>query len=164
MGSGGFGRVIADIAEQLEKYEKIVFLDDNDKSDDVVGLCKEYKDFADGNTEFYSAFGNNVLRLEWVERLQEESIAVATIIHPTAYVSSTAVIGQGTVLFPKCAVNSYTIIEDACIINMGALIDHNCKIGKGTHICLGAVVKADNPIPSGSKIEAGQVVEREKYK
>lgn len=162
LGAGGFGRVVADVASQLKQYESVVFLDDGNGAD-IVGKCSDYAAFLDENTELYPAFGNNALRLDWLERLLQSGARVPTLVHPTAYVSPTAKIGAGTVILPKAVVNSYTAIGQGCIINVGAIIDHNCTVGAGAHICLGTIVKADNHIPSCLKIEAGEVVRNGTY-
>ena len=59
IGAGGYGRTVADVANQMGSYEEILFLDD--KSEDAVGKCEEFTLFADQNTVFYPAFGNNLL-------------------------------------------------------------------------------------------------------
>ena len=64
---------------------------------------------------------------------------------------------------PKAVVNTGSHIGRGCIINLGAMIDHDCVIGDGAHICLGAIVKAENHIPSMIKIEAGIIVENSTY-
>ena len=160
LGSGGYGRVVADLAAQSGRYAEIFFLDDNSTSPDVLGKCAEFEAF-DG--EFYPAFGNNEARISWIERLTDAGKTVATIVHPTAYVSPTAALGLGVTVLPNASVGSFTTVEDGCIINMGAIVDHNCTIAKGCHICLGAIVKADNHLPEKLKIEAGQVVENRTY-
>lgn len=156
--------VVADVVEQLGKYESIRFLDDKDTSKDILGTCADYEKFADSDTEFYPAFGSNEMRMKWINELLCKSINVATILHPTAYVSPTVTVGSGTVILPKAAVNSHTIVGKGVLINMGALIDHNCILGDGCHICLGAIIKADNHIPTGLKIEAGQVIGNRTYR
>lgn len=163
LGAGGFGKVVADVASQLNRYESVVFLDDGDGAD-IIGKCSAYAAFIDENTELYPAFGNNTLRLDWIERLLQSGAQVPTLVHPTAYVSPTAEIGIGTVVLPKAVVNSYTAVGQGCIINVGAIIDHNCTVDAGAHICLGAIVKADNHIPSCLKIEAGEVVANGTYR
>lgn len=163
LGSGGYGRMIADVAAQLNKYDEILFLDDHSAAEDVVGKCGECLDYIDHETEIYPAFGRNDLRMEWLERVQEAGGKLPLLIHPTAYVSPTAEIAEGTVILPNAVVNSYTKIEKGCIINSGALIDHNCVLEEGTHICLGAVIKADNILPANIKIEAGAVIENRTY-
>lgn len=119
LGSGGYGRVVADMAMQTGKYDKIAFLDDNDTREDVLGKCEEYLQFDDKETLFYPAVGNNALRRSWMMRMEKKGIQTATIIHPTAYISPVSTIGKGCVVLSKVAVNSYTEIQDGCIINMG---------------------------------------------
>jgi len=164
LGSGGYGRVVADVAAQTGKYQEIAFLDDNSTAADVLGTCASFLEHKNQDTEFYPAFGNNELRLKWLDKLVENRCRVATIIHPTAYVSPVATIGEGTVVLPRACVNTASEVKRGCIINMGAMVDHNCVIGEGCHICLGAVVKANNNLPACTKIEAGEVVERDQWK
>ena len=66
LGKGGYGKVVADVAQQLNKYEKISFLDDASKDIDVLAGCDNYIDYIDENTEFYPAFGNNTVRFNVV--------------------------------------------------------------------------------------------------
>ena len=46
LGAGGFGQMIKETALALG-YEKVVFLDDAAKSDDVIGMCCDYVNFLD---------------------------------------------------------------------------------------------------------------------
>jgi UDP-N-acetylbacillosamine N-acetyltransferase len=83
---------------------------------------------------------------------------LATLIHPTAYISPTATIAPGTVILPRAVVNTGTTIEKGCIINLGAIVDHDCIIEEGVHLCLGCIVKGENRVERLSKIEAGEVI------
>ena len=158
LGAGGHGRVVADIAEQTGKYDKISFLDDNSNADDVVGKCDDYINFAKGDIEIYPAFGNNEARIKWENKLVEEGFYLAKIIHPTAYVSPSAEVESGSVIMPKAIVNTGTVIKKACIVNIGAIIDHNCVLEEGCHIAPGGIVKGDNHLPEGTKVDSGEVI------
>ena len=159
LGAGGYGRTVADIARQSGRYATIAFLDDKSEADDVVGKCGFFAAFIDDNTEIYPGFGDNKSRLNWVKRLLKQGAAVPTIIHPSAYVSPSVELSAGTVVLPKAIVNTGVKIGCGCIINCGAIVDHGCVLEDGVHICLGAIVKAENRVPSLMKIEAGEVVE-----
>ena len=163
LGAGGYGRTVADVAAQTGEYSKILFLDDNSAVPDVAGTCAEFERFRDGQTAFYPAFGNNEGRLKWLYRLREAGYVIPTIIHPTAYVSSTAQIGPGAVILPHAVVNTGCVVKAGCIVNCGAIVDHGCVLEEGVHICLGAIVKAENRIPRCMKIEAGEVVQNCTY-
>ena len=157
LGSGGYGHTVADVAEQLGY--NILFLDDSLPGHEL----SSFSSYIDDQTEFIPAFGNNEFRLSWCDRITQAGGKLATLIHPTAYVSPTASIAPGTVILPHAIINTDVVIDRGCIINLGAIVDHGCIIEEGVHICLGAIVKGENRIERLSKIEAGEVVERGQY-
>mgnify|MGYP004528608947 CR=1 FL=1 len=157
LGAGGYGQTVADIAEQSGDYEEIHFLDDNSKADNVIGKCEDFVKYKD--CAIYPAFGNNSLRIEWIDKLMVEDISVPTLIHKSAYISAKANIGYGTVVLPHSIINTNCKIGNGCIINCNSTIDHGCIIEDGVHICLGAIVKAENKIEKNTKIEAGEVIQ-----
>ena len=163
VGAGGYGRTVADVAAQTGHFDEILFLDDHSQEKDVLGCCRDFTDYIDENTEFYPAFGVNCRRLAWIWRLEDEGARVASIIHPSAYISPTASLEIGIAVLPKAAVNTNCRIRNGAIINLGALVDHDCVIGEGSHICVGAIVKGENRIPDQMKLEAGQVIENRTY-
>jgi len=162
-GAGGYGRTMADVAAQTGAYESIRFLDDNRRAENVIGKCEDFSAFADENTIFYPAFGNNGLRMLWLKRLAENKCKVATIIHPTAYVSPTVRLAEGNAVLPCAIINTESEIKAGCIINCGAIVDHGCILEEGVHVSPGAIVKAENRIPGGLKIESGEVVQNRTY-
>lgn len=159
LGAGDYGHVIEDIVNQSKRYEEILFLDDNTEN-----KCSSFIEYINLNTEFYPAFGNNTIRMEWLERLEENQCRVTSFIHPTAYVSPKATIEIGCVILPMSVINTNVLIEKGCIINCGAIIDHDCIIQEGCHICLNATIKANNTIPACTKIEAGEIIENNTYR
>ena len=70
---------------------------------------------------------------------------------------------SGTVILPHAIVNTNCVIKAGCIVNCGAIVDHGCVLEEGVHICVGAIVKAENHIPRCMKIEAGEVVQNRTY-
>lgn len=163
LGAGGFGKTVADLAEQLGCYHSIRFLDDGQHGENILGTCDRYSDFLNENTEVYPAFGNNAFRKQWITRLCGEGIAVPTLIHPRAYVSPRATVGTGTVVLPMAVVNTGVTIGDGCIINIGTLVDHDTVIENWVHLAPGAIVKAENRIAAECKIESGTVIENRQY-
>lgn len=154
LGSGGYGHTVADVAEQLGY--NILFLDDS-----LPGYeLSTFSSYIDDHTEFIPAFGNNEFRLSWCNRITQSGAELATLIHPTAYVSPKASIAPGTVILPHAIVNTDSVINRGSIVNLGSIVDHGCIIEEGVHVCLGAIVKGENRIQRLSKIEAGEVVER----
>ena len=164
LGAGGYGKTVADMAAQLGCYQKIAFLDDGKEGvPGVLGKCDDFLQFADESTEMYPAFGNNEVRMAWLERFEEHGIKVPSIVHPSAYVSPLATLYAGVTVLPKAVVNTGVVVKNGCIINIGALIDHDSVIEPGCHLAPGAIVKAENRIPAFSKIDSGTVVENRTY-
>ena len=158
LGAGGYGRTVADVAHQLD-YSTIV-LDDADSAHPL----STFSSYIDEHTVFIPAFGNNTFRLEWINRIEENGGQLATLIHPTAYVSPTATINPGTVVLPHAIINTDVVVGRGCIINLGVIVDHGCILEEGVHIAPGAIVKGENRMAKCSKIEAGEVVERGSWK
>lgn len=154
IGSGGHGKVVAEVAEACG-CNGIFFLDDD--NNEAIGRTNQIKQFI---TMFEFAFvgiGNNRLRAELMERLELAGYKIPTLLHPTAYISKTAVIHSGTVVEPGAIVNAHAVIKAGCIISAGAIIDHDAIVGDFCHINSGAIVKAGGTVSDYEKLEAGEV-------
>ena len=163
LGSGGYGRTLIDLAEQLG-YKDIITLDDKDPEHPLASFVDYISGDPDNLVEFIPAFGNNEFRLSWCERIQATPGAqLATLIHPSAYISPKATVAPGTVILPHSVINTGTVVKRGCIVNIGSLIDHDCVLESGVHLAPGSIVKGENRIPRGCKIESGEVVERGQF-
>ena len=154
LGAGGYGRTVYDLAEQ--RGYTITVLDDSDKEHPLDSFTFYISD----NTEFIPAFGNNEFRLQWMKRIEEAGGTLATLIHPTAYVSPKAHVSDGCVILPGAIINTGSQIGKGCIINLGAVVDHDVIVEDGVHLCVRCIVKGENRILRCEKIEAGEIIER----
>jgi acetyltransferase EpsM len=116
-----------------------------------------------------------VRRRGLVERLLAEGRAFATVVHPSAVVSRSAVLEPGCVVFPNVVVGARTHVGAGTIVNRGALIGHHVTIGAGSfvgpgaivgggailgeqvHVGIGAVVRDDRRVGDRAVIGAGAV-------
>ncbi|MBR2502847.1 MAG: hypothetical protein IKB62_01845 [Oscillospiraceae bacterium] len=158
LGFGGYGKTIEDVVLDAGLFDEIVFLDDGSTDEKVQGKCSDYVKYVSENTWFYPAFGNNALRVGWIYEWLQKGVQVAKIIHPKAYVSRNATIGEGCAVLPNATVNATARIDTGTIVNFGAVVDHDVIIRQGCHLCLNSVVKGYNDVPPLTKIEAGQVI------
>ena len=143
LGAGGHGAVIAEAAAESGRWKEILFLDDDESLDSVidfpvVGRTEEISTLASEDSELVVAIGDNRKRLELVEEIARSGLRLATVIHPTACISRSASIADGTVVCAGAVVNARANIARACILNTGATIDHDCVLEDGVHVSPGA--------------------------
>ena len=180
IGASGHGKVVADIAIKMNKWQSIAFLDDEESIKTSMGLevigktadAFTYKDEAD----FFVAIGNNAIREKVQEKLIEEGLNLVSLIHPSAIIGTGVEIDVGTVVMAGVVINSSTKIGKGCIINTSSSLDHDnviedyvhispgartagsVGIGKGTWLGIGSVVSNNVNICSDCKVGAGSVV------
>ncbi|WP_461206127.1 PglD-related sugar-binding protein [Clostridium sp. DL1XJH146] len=154
IGAGGHGKVVKEAAEALKIYNRIDFLDDN--SELAIGRVDEYEKFSNVYQYAFVAIGNAEIRNELVHKLSV-LYSIPSIIHPTAYVSTSVQLGTGCYVGTKSVLNTNSHIKDGCIIGIGALIDHDCVVGEYSYVNAGAIVKAGCRVDRFRKIDTGVV-------
>lgn len=127
-GASGHGKVIKEILAAQGIAVK-AFVDDDDTIHQLCGIPVLHH--ADGLQPIIVSIGINKTRKKIVERL---FCQFGVAIHPSAVVSPTATIGEGSVIMPGAIINADVVIGKHCIINTGASIDHECVIGDYCHI------------------------------
>lgn len=142
LGAGGHAKVVADAAH-CSGWQNIRFFDDRWPQITRLGTWEVIGDihsFLTQAAEFDAAFvaiGNNFVRMEKIDYLSKQKIPLATLIHPSAIISPSAQIGEGSVVFARAVLNPDCTVNPGCIINTGAIIEHDCLIGRGVHISPG---------------------------
>ena len=112
LGAGGFGRMIYENVQSTRQFDKIAMLDDAAKGPEVIGKLVDYTTLREEYPCAVAAFGNNKLRVQWVDRLLEAGFVVPTIIHPSAVVSPSAVVGAGSFVMQRAVVNTHTVLVE----------------------------------------------------
>ena len=156
LGAGGHGKVVKEIAEALG-YTNVAFLDDN--SAEAIGRIADSKAFVNQFQEAFVGIGNNKFRGELLTRLEQEGFAIPVLIHPTAYVSKSAVISNGTVVEPMAIVNANSKIGIGCIISVGSIVDHDAILEDCVHVNAGAICKAGSVVTKETRVDAGEIVQ-----
>jgi sugar O-acyltransferase (sialic acid O-acetyltransferase NeuD family) len=177
-GAGGHGKVVLDIARATGLFCEIAFVDDSYAVlGERLGDCDILPSFegfealkARGHSCFVVAIGENRVRERCFQKGIDRGFDPAALIHPTAVVSASARIGEGTVVMPRAVVNADAIIERNCILNTGVIVEHDCHIGDHVHLAPGVVLGGGVTVEScsllgigtialpGTKIGAGAVV------
>ncbi|MYL30775.1 acetyltransferase [Halobacillus halophilus] len=141
IGASGHGKVVADIALRMKKWQTIAFLDDDHsiKSSmglEVIGTSNDASSYLN-ECDFFVGVGNNETRQRIHESLNKAGANIPVLIHPHAIIGSQVDIGGGTVVMAGVIINCCTKISKGCIINTGATIDHDNYIREYVHISPG---------------------------
>lgn len=161
IGSGGHGKVVANIAEQLGIYSQIAYLDDNASGCffkyKILGKIDEFRKWMIHN-DFVVAIGNPQIRREIQEKIVQSGATVSSLIHPTAVVAEEVLIGKGTVVMANSVINSGSVIGKGVIINTGSTIDHDCFIGDFVHVAPGVNISGTVEVGYDTWIGVGSCV------
>lgn len=159
LGAGGHGKGCKEIAEATCAFEKIDFLDDrfSESSSVAVGRLDDCEGFVGDYEAAFVGIGNNNTRSEWIKKLKNLGFKLVNLVHPRAYVSPSATVGEGNVVEPMAVIKAGAKIGSGCIISAGAVIDHDCTVSDGAHIAPGVIVKNTSVVPENTKLESGTV-------
>ena len=142
IGASGHGKVVADIAIKMNKWQSIAFLDDDESIKTSMGLevigktahAFSYKDEAD----YFVAIGSNTTREKIQKKLIEQRLNVVSLIHPSVVIGKDVEIGIGSVVMAGVVINSSSRIGNGCIINTSSSLDHDNVIEDYVHISPGS--------------------------
>ena len=154
VGAGGHGHVVAEIADTLGYT--VSFLDDNRL--EAIGTISDMEQLAKHYDALFIAIGNNVRRKQLTEKAEAIGIRPVTLVHPSAYISMSATIGEGTVIAPHATVHTNSSIGKGCILSVGAIVDHDAAVEPFVHMDAGSICKSGGRIETGRKLGAGEVV------
>lgn len=171
-GASGHGKVIADII-RCTGHTFAGWIDDKPSADTLKWdqFCSLYP-----HGTIALGIGENATRESIAKKVVEAGYSLATLIHPSAIISDSAIIKGGSVIMPLAVVNADALIGEGCIVNSGAIVEHDCILGNyvhispgaalaggvqiknSTHIGMGALILQNITVGSGSVVAAGSVV------
>ena len=133
IGDGGHAAVIRDLIRARERL---------DKTFEAEGTI--------------IAVGNNHDRKREAEK--RKGTRFTYLIHPSATVASSALIGMGTVIMAGAIVQAGASTGQHCIVNTSAVLDHHATLGDFVHLAPGSVVCGGARIGEGAMIGANASV------
>ena len=156
-GASGHGKVIKEILN-ANSIKVEAFVDDNPNVNECGGRSVLHD--ATGLSPLIVSIGVNKIRKMIVERLNTNNPTVefGIAIHPSAVVSPSAKIGEGTVVMAGAVINADAVIGKHCIINTSATIDHDCVIEDYCHVAPGVNISGATHVGEGTWIGVGSCV------
>jgi len=165
VGAGIYGIVAKEIAESMNCFEKIAFVDDEKETTpngiEVIGTTADLDELATEYSNIIVAIGNPKARLSLINRIEEElPYATATLVSPQAYIAPSAQVYYGSIIEPMAVVHTGVIISKGCIISAGAVVNHASMCCDVCHIDCNATVAGQTVVPAGTKVESGVVFKK----
>ena len=138
VGAGGFGREVylwAKDSFSEEQYKIKGFLDDNSKALDnynvdigVIGSIDKYE--IKEKDRFIIGIGTLEIKKQIVEKLIIRGAKFINLIHPTAVIANTALVGKGNVIAPFVLISNCAKLSDFAVLNVYSSCGHDSEIGK----------------------------------
>ncbi len=169
IGGGGHCKSVLDTVLRTGLYENIVITDpDIEKGTRILGAAEVVGDdnelqrlYDSGYKDAFITLGaltNPSLRIRLSDLARNIGFCFPNIIDPSAILSDSVNIGEGTFVGKKVVINTEVSVGSHCIINSGAIIEHECQIGDYTHISVGAIMCGNVIIGANCLIGAGSSV------
>ncbi|WP_121643328.1 acetyltransferase [Bacillus vallismortis] len=165
VGDGGHGKVIRELINARSDTRLAAVLDDKFRTFEAG------KEWYTGPPEaasevrrlipdvlFLIAIGNNSIRKQQAERLGLKKEDFITLIHPSAIVSKSAVIGEGTVIMAGAIIQADARIGAHCIINTGAVAEHDNHISDFVHLSPRVTLSGVVAVQEGAHVGTGAAV------
>lgn len=146
LGVGNYTEVMIELCEELDMDIAGLYHFNNSRDGQMVAGYKilgSYDDLfnnAKKDTGVVVAIGDNKLRLNCLMRARNAGFKIPSLIHPTAYISKSASLGEANYVHPHSFVWSSAKIGDGVIISPKAMVAHHTKIANGCLISANALV------------------------
>ena len=170
IGAGGHGASVAEAAELSGAFEVVGFLDDAlpvDKAvltgavlGEISGLSSldhldRYRAACD---QAIVAVGNNTVREKITQQLVDAGFDIATVIHPRAFVSPSAVVGSGSAVMAGVIVGTEAVLGIGVIVNCGAVVDHHALVHDFGHLGVNACMAGSSVLGALAWMQAGSAI------
>lgn len=168
IGAGGHARVLQELAQsaglqflgvcdpQLASQGEVAW-----RGLAVLGGDEALNGIDPGSVGLVNGIGQLVggrIRRALHDRLRRAGFTFPTLVHPAAWVASSAMLADGVQIMAGAIIQPDSRIDSDVIINTRASVDHDCTIGQHVHIAPGATLCGGVLVGEGAFIGAGAVV------
>jgi sugar O-acyltransferase (sialic acid O-acetyltransferase NeuD family) len=167
VGAGSHGKVALEAVRAMGGLEVVGFLDPDPVTPMVLGAPVLGSDAllprmrAEGIGLAVVTLGGNALRQRVGEHLLALGFGLPAILHPGAFVSPSASLGQGVVVMARAVVGTETRVGMLAIVNTGAVVDHDNHIGDAAHIAPGCALAGSIWIGDRTLVGVGSAIRPE---
>ena len=162
-GAGAMGREFKYMADESGQWPEVVFIDDQAETEQLLG-CPVYRfqmfraRFAPADVRFVVAIGEPKFRREAFERMNRAGYTGGVLVHPSAYISPDAAVGEGTAVCQAVHIGSQAQIGKNCYLSRNASVGHDAVVGSHTRLGVNAFIGGHTVIGENAFIGAGALL------
>jgi sugar O-acyltransferase (sialic acid O-acetyltransferase NeuD family) len=167
LGGGGHFRSCADVITEHGIFS-IAGIVDKENSSNAIAIAYPILGTDADIPLLVSKFKNVIItlghmpkslrRIALYELCKQYNAVLPVIISPRAYVSQSAVLQEGTIVFHSAVVNAQATIGVCTIINTQALVEHDSHIGNHCHLSTGTLINGGVTIGNNCFIGSGAII------
>jgi sugar O-acyltransferase (sialic acid O-acetyltransferase NeuD family) len=149
-GGGGHGKVIIELVRSLNCYQLVGVIDDRLPTGSqilglpVLGSAEALPEMHQQGVNLainaVGGIGNVAIRIKIFDILAQSSFTFPTVVHPTAFVESSASMDAGVQVLSQSYISSDAKIGFGTVINAGVVVSHDCVLGKCVNLSPGAML------------------------
>ena len=161
-GAGGHGRSLAALIRKMGGFELMGFIDDGRTAREdvldlpVLGGREKLAELAKEGIRLavngVGGIGNLKSRLDVYDLLAQSGYHCPTVLHPTAFIENSAVLGEGCQVMPLAYIGTQVEAGFGCIINTGVIVSHDCRLADYVNLSPGATLAGDVIIGEGTLV------------
>lgn len=157
-------RQVEDALKGNHNLEVVGYFDDSERSSpqkignlDVEQILGAWR--ADFFDRVFVASGNEALRKKLLLSLSQAGVKFVNVIHPSANVSDSAILGANIFIGPNCVIGPRSIIGNGCFISAFSNIEHHCALGDFCLLGPGVMLSGSVSVGFSTTLGAGVSVE-----
>lgn len=167
LGGGGHAKMCLDILAQTAEYQVVGILDRGlEIGSQVLGIPVLGPDSDENLARLYQqgvrlaingigAAGSHPFRSKVYQRLRQAGFNLPNLVHPSATIEPSAVLGVGNQIMAGAVIGSSAQIGNNCIINSNAVVSHDSHLADNVHIAPGALLAGNVQIGADTLVGMG---------
>jgi sugar O-acyltransferase (sialic acid O-acetyltransferase NeuD family) len=161
LGYGELGHQVELLLNLFYPKANKIYFDDfikGEKIDNCLSFLDYKKYLHELNWLVCLGYKNMDKRLEIINEISKSNFSLLTLVHPTSYVSSSAILSPGVFIYPMCNIDKQVYLGKGVLLNNSVVISHNCEIQDGSYISPGVILSGNVKVGQGSFIGSGTIV------
>lgn len=161
----GYGEMGVQVHELLQqKYATItaVYFDDELYKAKIKN-AHPFKNYVKDDFKKYAfiiclGYKHAVLKTKIFKQLVKLNRKNLSCVHASCFVSKTAAVGAGTVLYPMCNIDKEVKIGNSVLLNNSVIISHNSTVGNSCYLSPGVVLSGNVTVGDNTFLGTGTLV------